>query len=167
MPIEGETGLADEQYLKLGSGKVVMNARGATRPISLSSVEVMFLRTTGGPAGGYASSGIGTSRVGGTGVGELPFLVDLPQQHWKRFQIDLGRLDLPKKTPGAPARLNIELYLRSPEEIFVVPVPLVLDGGGAAYGLDDVQERHRFLGRTIWRSRGIRDRLLRLTRFRL
>lgn len=154
-------------YTFVGPGKVVINARGANRPISIKESQVIFL---GGaekkPLGGYGSSGITANKAGATGILSLPFLVDLPTETWHRFHIDLGQVGIQKEHLGPESTLELELHLRSPEEPFVVPVKLRATQKGDSYFLDDMEEESRWHSRTMFRNRsgivhGISRRLRR------
>ncbi len=129
----------NEREVFVGPGKIVLNARGATRPIFLREYEVFSFRPDGE-----------RGRVGG-GSGQA-LRVELPPEQWTRLELDLivgfglGELD------EIPRKREVEVYLKSPEEPFRVLVPLELTRRKNQYVLDDYKELRRNALRTYSRN---------------
>lgn len=139
-----------KKLIGLDPGRVVFNARGASRPFPLVALRIKYPHV-GNPrvAGGFGSgSPPGYPHPSGQYLVELPYIGKLPAESWSRFQllavtdaaIAFGSLD---EDVQPPESINLDLYFESPEEEFP-SIPLALCRSGTEnYVLDRSMQKSR------------------------
>ena len=145
-----EANVRDSSRVTIGPGKVTFLVRGASRPILLTQYEI------------YSSQPDPNSgRFGVSSTEELN--VELMPEGYRKlnFEAILGYPVVGQTTP--PRKFTFEVFIKSPEEVFVVSVPLMLTQGADRYVLDTYKDWWRFANRTYFRQKyGLRDRIRRL-----
>ena len=123
-------------YIFLTSGNMILNIRGASRPLPIASYMVRCLtRVRKATSVGFgAGSDIGRVSPAAGDISEVPYLAEIPPGSWKRFnlQVPMGA-PLAEFAEGEdvkpPEFVNLELLFESPEELFA-PIPFTLRQSG-------------------------------------
>jgi hypothetical protein len=134
-----------------GPGNIVLNARGARYPVTLTWWGC-FLFTSGSKQG--TGSGIFTEGK-----------ITLEPEVWTELpSLPFGGGSIPDDLPSI---LYGEVDLSNPRDMFIVPIELKLTGGGARYSLDQIPEELRYARRGWDRGRHGFAGVLRAFRARL
>lgn len=130
-----------EGHVLAGPGHIVLDVRGASQPMLLREYEVFAFQRLEGES------------PGGVGLTGPEINVQLPPEKWVtvRLEVELGYIV--GKHDDIPRTFELEAYIKSPEEVFVVTVPLFLTQGKDKYLLDKHNEWRRFARKTYWRNR--------------
>lgn len=133
----------------IGPGVVEIFARGARYPVTITKHELHLRREDGGSASGLGQEGPSVTQT-----------LDAEKHTQVVVRFDLGMSIETKTGPdkALPETLSCELYLLNPQDAYIVPLTLALDGDSSKYIDSDFGGLVQYLRRTSSR-RSIRDRL--------